>query len=346
MTQVVDPIANEGVLPHRAEWQPYRLRLNGDGVLAGTWPDGITTLDLLPVSATVRVLLRAKGHPGDGTLVAEVQSGPDGTWRVEGLPSHLRYDVVGRYRGRNDVIWADVAPFVEGHTLPAYAALILSHNPKGYWKFNESSGLGAADYSGNNVHATIGGTVAFGAPSLIPSQPADTAMSNLATGWATVTVPAGYFPLVGSTWVFNVKLNTAPASASNTLWHLGNLSVSMQQGLNVYVDATGALGVRYLSGSWHDALLGFTLEVGTVYRLALRVDSATKLSLFVNGVFEGETTLPAALPSVASITTLRIGGANWAGWPSPADATLDDFAVFDKLLTDYELQGVELSALG
>ena len=86
----------------------------GNGFLAGQFPDGITTVDGTPVSATVRVLYRpASGEPGDGAVVAEVQSAPDGSWRVDGLNTALRYDVVGRKAGHNDVIMANVTPAVD-----------------------------------------------------------------------------------------------------------------------------------------------------------------------------------------------------------------------------------------
>ena len=86
----------------------------GPGYLAGTFPGGITTVDAVPTSATVRILYRpAAGAPGDGVLVAETQSAPDGTWRVDGLNPSLRYDVVGRKAGLKDVIMSNVQPKVD-----------------------------------------------------------------------------------------------------------------------------------------------------------------------------------------------------------------------------------------
>ena len=86
----------------------------GNGYLAGEFPGGITTVDAVPVSATVRVLYRpASGTPGDGLLIAEVESAPDGTWRVDGLNPALRYDVVGRKAGLKDVIMSNVQPKVD-----------------------------------------------------------------------------------------------------------------------------------------------------------------------------------------------------------------------------------------
>ena len=92
----------------------YDLPPRGNGYLAGEFPDGITRIDGVPSQATVRVLYRPQsGARGDGVVVAEVQSNPDGTWRVDGLNTALKYDVVGRKDGFNDVIMANVAPAVD-----------------------------------------------------------------------------------------------------------------------------------------------------------------------------------------------------------------------------------------
>lgn len=89
--------------------QQQVLPTAGVGYLAGDFPGGITTLEGAPIAATIRVHLRKSGS-ADGVLVAETNSGPDGTWRVNGLNPSLRYDVVGRLDGHNDVILANVQP--------------------------------------------------------------------------------------------------------------------------------------------------------------------------------------------------------------------------------------------
>ena len=94
-------------------FQRNPIGLAGVGWLAGTLPKGLTTVDGTPVFATVRVIQRlAPGELGDGAVVAEVQSTSAGTWRVDGLNPSLKYDVVGRKAGFNDVIMANVSPKV------------------------------------------------------------------------------------------------------------------------------------------------------------------------------------------------------------------------------------------
>lgn len=101
------------VIIRAVSMQTPQLPMKGVGWLAGTLPKGLTTVDGTPVFATVRVLLRAaSGALGDGAVVAEVQSTSAGTWRVDGLDPSLKYDVVGRKAGFNDVIMANVSPKV------------------------------------------------------------------------------------------------------------------------------------------------------------------------------------------------------------------------------------------
>lgn len=83
----------------------------GRGYLAGESPDGLTTIEGVPTDAELRVLYRpAAGAVGDGVIVQRLSSAPDGTWTAWGLNPELRYDVIARKAGQNDVIMSDVAP--------------------------------------------------------------------------------------------------------------------------------------------------------------------------------------------------------------------------------------------
>jgi hypothetical protein len=74
---------------------------------------GVTTLQLTPLPATVRVLHRTGGEVADGEVLAKIQSGADGAWRVDNLNPEHRYDVVGRLNEYNDVILAGVSPALD-----------------------------------------------------------------------------------------------------------------------------------------------------------------------------------------------------------------------------------------
>lgn len=109
-TYILEPYGREFIHPFFIEYTPYRPP-RGAGYLAGEFPGGTTTADGVPLSATVRVLLRKTGA-GDGTLVAQTRSSADGTWRVDGLDPTAKYDVVGRSDNFNDVIVANVTPSI------------------------------------------------------------------------------------------------------------------------------------------------------------------------------------------------------------------------------------------
>ncbi|MFV3090151.1 hypothetical protein ACNJYG_06600 [Pseudomonas sp. GW6] len=108
-------MADGYVAKHRSLARAVRyVPPGGNGYLAGDFPDGITKIEGVPGSATIRVLYRpGPGLPGDGVVVAEVESAADGTWRVDGLNPALRYDVVCRHADFNDMILANVTPAVD-----------------------------------------------------------------------------------------------------------------------------------------------------------------------------------------------------------------------------------------
>ena len=107
----VIPLSADIILPFFRDAGSYHVPQTGAGYLAGEFPGGITTVEGVPVSAEVRVLLRLpSGQVGDGAVVAVIQSGVDGTWRVNGLPPGFVYDVVARLAGQNDVIMAGITP--------------------------------------------------------------------------------------------------------------------------------------------------------------------------------------------------------------------------------------------
>lgn len=87
---------------------------HGIGYLAGEFPDGITRVEGVPAPAMIRVHCRSSsGLIEDGVMVAEVSSAADGTWLVAGLNHNLKYDVICRHEGYNDMILSNVTPVVD-----------------------------------------------------------------------------------------------------------------------------------------------------------------------------------------------------------------------------------------
>lgn len=84
--------------------------VSGQGYLAGDLPDGLTQVEGVPTSATIRVHLRRDGLPGDGMLVAETTSAEGGNWLIPHLNPDMKFDVICRYPGYNDMILSNVSP--------------------------------------------------------------------------------------------------------------------------------------------------------------------------------------------------------------------------------------------
>lgn len=98
-------------LPNRVRVAMQKLPLAGQGYLAGEFPGGTTTVEGAPTPAEVRAIWRGPaGHPADGAVCGYAQSGVSGTWLIQNLNESLKYDVVGRKEGFNDVIVAGVTP--------------------------------------------------------------------------------------------------------------------------------------------------------------------------------------------------------------------------------------------
>lgn len=91
---------------------PTPPNLSGEGLLSGSFPMSmITQGGNLPSQAEIRILYRPNtGEPGDGILVATTTCNADSTWQVSGLNENLKYDIVARIPGYNDVLISDVQP--------------------------------------------------------------------------------------------------------------------------------------------------------------------------------------------------------------------------------------------
>lgn len=94
----------------------------GAGLLSGSFPlSMLTNGGNLPSQAEIRILYRPNtGDIGDGVVVATTTCNTDGTWQVANLNESLKYDIVARIPGFNDVIISDVQP--AGAPLTAYFA--------------------------------------------------------------------------------------------------------------------------------------------------------------------------------------------------------------------------------
>ena len=99
-------------IPSKDKVLPFGdISVTGNGFLSSEYPVFITSVEGVPTSCEVRVLLhRSSGQLGDGVVVATTQSGQNGVWMVTGLNPELHYDVVCRHAGYNDMILSNIQP--------------------------------------------------------------------------------------------------------------------------------------------------------------------------------------------------------------------------------------------
>ena len=86
-----------------------KAQYSDSGYFAGDFPDGITSVENIP-TGDLEVFVYTRSN---NKLVAKTKSAQDGTWRINGMNPNLRYDVICRCAGHNDMIWSNVSPCVE-----------------------------------------------------------------------------------------------------------------------------------------------------------------------------------------------------------------------------------------
>ena len=107
--------------------KPSSLNINlvdtvGDGMLSGSFPlTLITSGGNLPNQAIIKILYRPSILDTNTVhVVATTTCNTDGSWQVSGLNENLKFDIVARIPGFNDVIISNVQPM--GAPLSAYIA--------------------------------------------------------------------------------------------------------------------------------------------------------------------------------------------------------------------------------
>lgn len=226
----------------------------------------------------------------------------------------------------------------------SYYDLVMSHSPLGYWRLGETSGTTAADSSGNGRNGAYAGTYALNQSSMIPSDTSNGALGCLGSGYVQIGTGSA-FTLIGRTWLFSIRMSNL--AAFSYLWHLGNYSQSGSQGLSAYINTDGTIGLEYFSGSFRYVVFtGFVASLGVAYRLGLRFNSNTSVSLIVNGVVVDTKTASPELPEGAP-GSLRLGSVNNGGGAQSAlRGDLDEFAIIPSLLNDAQIAALEAAALG
>lgn len=207
--------------------------------------------------------------------------------------------------------------------------------PIGHWKFGEGSGTTAADSSGNNRNATLGGGVSRTSKGRIGKA----LVFDGATGYAATAGPVVRTDtsFTVSAWV---RLDTLASTNRMAVTQDGGVHSGFFLGYQAsskkwvfrmpIADATGTSLDTVVSQE--PAVVGAWTHLVGVYDASDR-----KIRLYVNGAFAGEAARAVAWNAGGA---LQIGRSKWNGsytdwWPG----AIDDVRVWDRVVYDKKLGG-------
>ena len=223
----------------------------------------------------------------------------------------------------------------------SYMGAIVSLNPVGYWRFDESSGTVAADLSINDLDGTYHPQVTLGQVGAIIGDSDTSALFNGSSGYFHVAAAAQLAVAGDLTIAFwlNTELLSGPQTiisytangetpATNTLYE-------------VTLGGNGYLSYRHEKANGTDYAHTFTGESllpGSWYLVTVTRDSSKKeVNLFVDDNLVG-TYAAGQNPNNGSTSSLYIGS-NF-GNNQFFHGRIDEVAIFNKVLTAAEMQGV------
>jgi len=249
-------------------------------------------------------------------------------------------------------------------TAQPYAYAVLTNHPVAYWRLNETndtlySASQAYDYSGNNLNATYGNGTTDGQPGpQSPDFPGFEANNNSvlminASPNATVVVPD-----------LNLNTNTVTVTA----WINPNGIIAKNTGLLMWRGNGGeAAGFDFggqLSGSV--AGLGYTWNTNSAnsynynsglfaplgqWSFVAMTITPTNTTLYLYYVGNGATNLLKAVQVVTNGPEAFSGGKIWIGGDNydngrTFNGNIDEVAVFNRSLSESQVQSLFLTALG
>ena len=207
---------------------------------------------------------------------------------------------------------------------PSYSAAVLTDNPVSYWRLGESSGTTAADESGANP-GTYLNSPTLGAPSLLASDTADTAVSFDGVN-DTVKVPSSPSLELGSTLSLEawIKPKTALPS-SGTFASV----VTKAESYSLQFNGPNIEFTIMQNGNRRRMPAPGVIHPNQIYHVVGTYDGETQ-RLYVNGTLVASGSVTSGPPSTNS-NALYIG--SWDGEEEFFKGTIDEVAVYDTTLS-------------
>ena len=214
--------------------------------------------------------------------------------------------------------------------------MLLSVVPSGWWKFNETSGPNAADFSGHNLTGTLsGGATLVGAASKL-----DAGVSLDGTDDYMLVNDASHYLDNTSTLTISAWINTDTLGAVHGILS-ERTSASDNSAYAMYLGSDNQLHVNIAGTTALHTTCGFA--VGTWYNVAVTFNgSTTTATLYVNGVQNGTpvTNCSASIPSdtaALAVGCLQTGSSSYTSY---FDGMIDDVRITKSVLTADEIAGI------
>ncbi len=213
--------------------------------------------------------------------------------------------------------------------LSAYAQAVLADDPIAYWRFDETSGVTARDFSGHGHDATYIGGVHLAAAGAIAGDSDPAATFDGATGY----VDAGNnFAFPGSA-PFSVEAWVRSASMQG---YAGLFSREDTSGgppsegyLGFVSPADGVYGFQRLDGSNLASVTSTSVASGSHYDHVVATYDGMVMTLYVNGTAEASG---AASFTIAGAMNDFVVGAEVGGAEDFFEGQLDEVAVYEHVL--------------
>lgn len=223
--------------------------------------------------------------------------------------------------------------------LASYEQAVLTSGPLVYYKLDETSGMVAADSSGNGNDGTYTGGVTLGQETLVEGEPFSASFDGTDDYVAGPSLGAIVYPVTLEVWIDVASLNnSAPLISTHN-------HDDAYYGLSLAVLSTGAVTIRAGDGAGKGAENRVSLtsdpliSLNTTYHLAAVARSETDVAIYVNGSLVAPLTLSGTGGTMStSAGLLRVGEDTTSNTLDLYfNGFIDEPAIYTRELSDQEI---------